>query len=60
MTAKYVRELAMRAFNAWWCGRAPGLAATAGYPLDAARWRAAAAAAVQAAELGWDAIWRKA
>jgi hypothetical protein len=52
MTAKYVRELAMRAFNAWWCGRAPGLAATAGYPLDAARWRRDAAAAVEAAGLG--------
>jgi hypothetical protein len=60
MTAKYVRELAMRAFNAWWCGRAPGLAATAGYPLDAARWRRDAAAAVEAAGLGWDAVWRRA
>ncbi len=60
MTAKYVRELAMRAFNAWWCGRVPGLTATAGYPVDAARWRRDAAAAVEAAGHGWDAVWRKA
>lgn len=60
MMAKYVRELAMRAFNAWWCGRVPGLAATAGYPLDAARWRRDATSAVAAAGIGWDAVWRRA
>lgn len=60
MAAKYVRELAMRAFNAWWCGRAAGLAPTAGYPVDAARWRRDATAAVEAAGLDWDAIWRRA
>lgn len=60
MTAKYVRELAMRAFNAWWCGRVPGLAATAGYPVDAARWRRDAMAAVEAAGHGWDTVWRRA
>lgn len=60
MAAKYVRELAMRAFNAWWCGRAEGLSSTAGYPVDAARWRRDAAAAVAAAGLDWDAIWRRA
>lgn len=60
MAAKYVRELAMRSFNAFWGRRVPGLAATAGYPLDAARWRREAAAAVDAAGCGWDAIWRRA
>jgi hypothetical protein len=60
MTAKYVRELAMRVFNDHWCGLVPGLAPTAGYPVDAARWRTAAAAAVAAAGCGWDAIWRRA
>ncbi len=39
MTAKYLRELAMRAFNKFWCARVPGLKPTAGYPLDARRFR---------------------
>lgn len=60
MTAKYVRELAMEAFNAFWCGRSPGLTATAGYPLDAARWRSDAAAAIRAAGITDDDLWRRA
>ncbi len=50
MASKYLRELAMRAFNAFWCQRVPGLAPTAGYPLDARRFKTAIAAAQ--AELG--------
>jgi hypothetical protein len=60
MTAKYVRELAMLAFNAFWAERQPGLVATAGYPVDAGRWRQEAAAAVARAGVAWDAIWRRA
>lgn len=60
MTAKYVRELSMAAFNTWWGGRCPGLEPTAGYPVDAARWRRDADAAVRAAGLGWDDLWRRA
>jgi len=60
MTAKYVRELSMAAFNAWWCDRVAGLAPTAGYPVDAARWRGEAEAAVVASGLDWDEIWRRA
>jgi len=60
MTAKYVRELAMWAFNDFWRRRAAGLADTAGYPVDAARWRQAAAGAVAASGIHWDAIWRRA
>lgn len=60
MTAKYVRELAMQAFNAFWGERQPNLVATAGYPVDATRWRREAAAAVQRADVPWDAIWRRA
>ena len=60
MTAKYVRELAMRAFNAHWCARDPMVAPTAGYPVDAARWRRQAAATVGAAGIPWDAVWRRA
>jgi ribonuclease HII len=59
MTAKYVRELAMTAFNAHWSGLQPGLAPSAGYPVDARRWWHAAAAAVRAAGLDADAIWRR-
>jgi len=50
MASKYLRELAMRAFNRFWCRRVPGLAPTAGYPLDARRFKAAIAAAQ--AEMG--------
>jgi hypothetical protein len=60
MTAKYVRELAMLAFNDFWQRRQPSLAATAGYPVDARRWREEAAATVAATGLAWDAIWRRA
>jgi hypothetical protein len=38
MTAKYVRELAMRRFNRYWCSRRPDLKPTAGYVQDARRW----------------------
>lgn len=37
MTAKYLRELAMRPFNAYWQRYVPGLKATAGYYNDAKR-----------------------
>jgi ribonuclease HII len=39
MTAKYLRELSMRAFNEFWCARVPGLQPTAGYPTDARRFK---------------------
>ncbi|MFM8283325.1 MAG: hypothetical protein ACKOCW_07170 [Planctomycetaceae bacterium] len=60
MTAKYVRELAMLAFNRHWTSLCPGLVPTAGYPLDARRWWADAAAAVRAAGIDRDAVWRRA
>jgi hypothetical protein len=41
MTSKYLRELAMRAFNDFWCGRVSGLTPTAGYPGDARRFMTA-------------------
>jgi hypothetical protein len=40
MTAKYHRELAMRAFNAFWTDRLPELRPTAGYPSDSRRFKA--------------------
>ncbi|HUT36422.1 MAG TPA: hypothetical protein VNE39_23245 [Planctomycetota bacterium] len=35
--SKYLRELFMHAFNAWWCQRVPGLRPTAGYAADGQR-----------------------
>ncbi|MBK9127153.1 MAG: hypothetical protein IPM13_05065 [Phycisphaerales bacterium] len=40
MLAKYVRELLMECFNAYWLDRAPGLRPTAGYYTDAQRFLA--------------------
>jgi hypothetical protein len=41
IVSKLVRELWMDAFNAYWLARVPGLRPTAGYPLDASRYRRA-------------------
>jgi hypothetical protein len=60
MTAKYVRELSMEALNRFWGAHQPGLTATAGYPVDAARWRQDAVRAIEKVGLGWDEIWRRA
>lgn len=58
MTAKYLRELAMMAFNSFWLAEVPGLAPTAGYPADARRFKAAIAR--RQAELGIEdrTLWR--
>jgi hypothetical protein len=58
MASKYLRELAMEALNGFWCRRVDGLHRTAGYPLDAKRFKAEIAA-VQA-ELGIEdrRLWR--
>jgi hypothetical protein len=52
MTAKYVRELCMAEWNAFWQARIPDLQPTAGYPLDARRFREAIDGHVK--ELGWE------
>jgi hypothetical protein len=39
LASKYARELGMHCVNAYWQERAPTLRPTAGYPLDAARFR---------------------
>lgn len=41
MACKYLRELAMEAFNAFWVNHVPGIPVTAGYPQDARRFLAA-------------------
>ena len=59
MASKYLRELAMRAWNQFWCSRVAGLRPTAGYPEDARRFRAEIA--VAQAEMGIDdaLVWRE-
>jgi hypothetical protein len=39
MASKYLREAAMLAFNRFWCAQLPELRPTAGYPLDARRFK---------------------
>ena len=39
MACKYLRELAMQSFNQYWSARVDGLKPTAGYPVDAKRFR---------------------
>jgi len=58
MVSKYLRELAMRAFNHFWSCRIPELRPTAGYPLDARRFKQAIQATQT--ELGIDdrILWR--
>jgi ribonuclease HII len=59
MTAKYFRELAMRAFNEFWSARVPDLRPTAGYPVDSHRFRKAIAAAQRKLGIEDHFIWRK-
>jgi ribonuclease HII len=58
MTAKYLRELSMRAFNEFWCARVPGLRATAGYPADAPRFKQAIAAVQRELGVADHVLWR--
>ncbi len=58
MASKYLRELAMEAFNAFWCERVPGLGRTAGYPQDAKRFKAEIAATQAALGIDDRLLWR--
>ena len=58
MTAKYLRELAMRAFNTFWAAHVPDLRPTAGYPADAHRFRKAIAAAQRKLKIDDHVLWR--
>jgi hypothetical protein len=58
MTAKYHRELAMRAFNHFWCERVPDLKPTAGYPLDAKRFKKAISLLQIKLGIADDCLWR--
>jgi hypothetical protein len=58
MTSKYLRELSMRAFNDFWCGRVNDLAPTAGYSRDAWRFRAEVQQAQAALGIDDRIMWR--
>jgi len=58
MTSKYLRELAMRSFNDFWCGRVPDLMPTAGYPGDARRFMNAIEGARQQLGIADAVLWR--
>ena len=60
MTAKYIRELAMKAFNRFWTAHAEAVRPTAGYPLDARRWWHETTAARQQQAIPDHALWRRA
>jgi len=58
MTAKYHRELAMRAFNAYWASLIPELKPTAGYPQDAKRFKAEIVSVQSKLEIEDHILWR--
>jgi hypothetical protein len=58
MTAKYHRELAMRAFNDFWLARVPGLRPTAGYPGDSRRFKREIAGVQRALGIEDRVLWR--
>jgi hypothetical protein len=59
MASKYLRELFMIEFNAFWQQHVPGLKPTAGYPTDATRFLQAIRPAVQKLGIDEAALWRR-
>ena len=59
IVCKYVRELSMHAFNQFWAKHVPGVKPTAGYPVDAARFKAEIAEVQAQREITDDVLWRE-
>ena len=59
MLCKYLREVCMRQFNRFWAAHVPGIAPTAGYPVDAMRFYAEIKPAMAKLGLSDDQVWRK-
>lgn len=59
LVCKYVRELSMQVFNQFWAEHVPGLKPTAGYPVDAARFKQDIVEAQRRLEIADDIIWRE-
>ena len=58
MVSKYLRELAMTAFNQFWTSRVADLQPTAGYPTDARRFKTQIAQTQADLGIADDALWR--
>ena len=58
MVSKYLREISMDRFNAWWLAQIPGLTPTAGYPLDAKRFREEISEKMEELKIDWREMWR--
>lgn len=58
MLAKYLRELCMEQFNAFWAKHVPNIKPTAGYPVDAKRFLADIAETLPKLNLREEDIWR--
>ncbi len=59
MVSKYLRELCMAEFNAFWRRHVPDLKPTAGYPGDAARFLVAIRPALEILKIREDVVWRR-
>lgn len=59
LVCKYVRELSMLTFNQFWAKHVPGVKATAGYPVDAVRFRTEIAEAQRQLGITDDVLWRE-
>ncbi len=59
MVAKYIRELAMDAFNAFWLEACPGIRPTRGYPVDARRFRDDVGRRLDELGIAEDVFWRQ-
>jgi hypothetical protein len=59
MVCKYLREVAMKLFNAFWQEHVPGLKPTAGYPVDARRFRDEIEPARRRLQIADDVLWRE-
>lgn len=58
MIAKYLREVSMRGFNEYWSREVPGIKPTAGYPVDAKRFRAEIAQQQRTLNIDDRILWR--
>ena len=58
MLCKYLREACMEQFNRFWAKHVPGIAPTAGYPVDAKRFYSEIASAMPGLNLSDEDVWR--
>ena len=59
MVSKYIREVAMMEFNAFWKQHVSGVRPTPGYPVDAARFMEDVSDVFESLQMGRDTVWRK-